>query len=262
MKRRILTRFLVSFALTMMALILPSAHVTATAPGRSVIAPACPDMKASPVAWVTINQEGRAEKQVDSYPADINYLAVVFEVNCMPRNTTLSVVWAREESTIFSRRFTPKPLLSRGRIMDYVATTDESPIGEGQYSVTFLLNKKVLTQGEITVGDVEAPQADDVFVTGQVKDRDTNRPIAGVMIYVSKAGIAADDYFGNDMPTEDTLTTATTDSQGRFRLKAGVKMKQSYAIIFTAQGYRPDGDDFMFEESAALLRITLAKTNR
>jgi hypothetical protein len=106
------------------------------------------------------------------------------------------------------------------------------------------------------------PDQGDVLVTGVVKDRDTNKPIAGVTVHVSRPGIMVDDYYDNDMPEEDTLTTATTDSQGKFRLKPWLARGQNYALIFTADGYRPGGDDWVFDDSPALLRVSLAKNKR
>jgi hypothetical protein len=146
-RRPFIIRGIMTMILVVVPLISSPSHAAATTPR----APACPEIKAGPVAWVTLN-DGRIEKQVDAYPSDTSYIAAAFEVNCMPKNVTLTVVWTAEGDTIFSRKFTPKPLLSRGRIMEMVGMTDESPLGEGKYGVKFLLDKKVLTQGEVMVG--------------------------------------------------------------------------------------------------------------
>jgi hypothetical protein len=209
--------------------------------------PPCDEIEASPVAWVTIDEEGHITGQVESYPADTFYLAAAFQVSCMPAHTTLKVVWSRGSTTIFSRKFVPKPLLTRGQIMEFVGMPDESPLGKGKYGVKFYRDKELLTSGEVMVGE-GAPPADKVTVTGDVQDKRTRKPIAGVTIYVAKEGVKIDEFLNNDMPAEDTFIKTTTNSQGKFVFDKPLARKTKYAWVFAAKGYMSVADQVAIDD--------------
>ncbi|MCL5999753.1 MAG: hypothetical protein M1546_27375 [Chloroflexi bacterium] len=225
--------------------------------------PPCEQIEASPLAWATADEEGHITGQVKSYPADTYYLLAVYEVNCMPANTTLSVVWTKGSGTLYTRKYSPKPLLGRGQMEEFVGIPDQTPLGEGKYGLKIYRldgkNKELLTSGDVLVGD-DTPQKAEVTVTGLIQDRDTRKPIAGVMIYVAKPGVDVDDYYDNKMPKGDTFASATTDSRGKFTIKKALSRSTQYGWVITAKGYIPIIDTVSIDElGSPALNIALKK---
>jgi hypothetical protein len=262
--RRVWIEAVVIASLTLMAVVSQPGAAQAATPQVARHAPKCEKIKAGPVTWLTIDEdEYRITGEVESYPADTYYLMAAFEVDCMPPNTVLTVVWTKGSRNVFSRKFTPKPLLGKGRITEFVGVPDQSPLGEGKYGVKFLLDKEVLTQGEVVVGSEndDKPKEENVRVVGDVKNARTRTPIAGATIYVAKEGIKVDDFFENDMPEEDTLIKVTTDSKGKFVFGKSLPRTTTFAWLVIAKGYRPMGDDMSVQELAEGTNIVHFRLN-
>jgi len=222
---------------------------------------ACNKMTAGDVAWVTLNDEGDIHQQVESYPSGTTGIVPVFEYNCVPKKTNIVTVFALDGETVY----TDKEALQASNSSSFygypLSTTDDSPLGEGEWSVEFYNNKTLLTSGIVIVGDAEG--SDRVTVVGTVKDAKTKKGIKGALILVLNPDVTVQDFVDGGQKDEDVFTAAKTDGKGQFELEAPLARNAAYSIIIVAKGYQPiaqDGLEITDDDPNPLeLTITLTK---
>jgi hypothetical protein len=222
----------------------------------------CTKMTASDVAWVTLNEDGDIDEQVDFYPSGAIGITPVFEYDCVPKKTTIVTIFSLDGEQVYSDKESLKAS-SRGGTYGYpLATTDESPMDEGEWGVEFYNNKTLLTESAVIVGD-EGGQTETVTVIGTVKDAKTKKAIKGAVILVLAPGVLIEDFIDGGQADEDIYTGAKTDSKGRFELEDPLEREVEYSFIVVAKGYQPIGEDGIVIPAEAddpvELPITLSK---
>ncbi len=207
---------------------------------------ACSKMKGSAVAWVTLDDDGDIDEDVESYPSGVNTITPVFEYNCVPKKATLVSVFTLDGETVYSDKESLKATDRDGLYAYPLGTTDESPLPEGAWGVEFYNSKTLLTAGEIIVGegsgDDGAPSTS-VTVEGVVKDKKTKKPIKGAVILVLKPGITIEKFVDGGQKKKDVYTGGQTDSKGQFVVEDQLERNVEYSVIVTAKGYKPTGGD-------------------
>ena len=223
---------------------------------------ACTAMAAGDVAWVTLNDEGDIDEQVDAYPGGTSLIVPVFEYACVPKKVTIVSVFSFEGEQVYSDKEPLKASNTQGLYGYPLGTTDESPLDEGEWGVEFFNNKTLLTSGSIVVGD-ESGTSETVNVVGTVKDAKTKKAIKGAVILVLLPGVTIQDFIDNDQQDEDIYTGAKTDSKGQYELESPLEREVEYSIIVVAKGYKPIGQDGLVipadAEDPVELPITMTK---
>ncbi len=225
------------------------------------VAAACAKMTAGPVAWVTLNDEGDIDQQVESYPSGATGIVPVFEYDCVPKKTTIVTVFALDGETLYTDKETLRASNTSGLYGYPLTTTDDSALDEGEWSVEFYNNKTLLTSGHVAVGATEG--GDSVTVVGSVKDAKTKKGIKGAVILILNPGLTVQDFVDGGQKDEDVFTAAKTDGKGQFELEAPLARSMAYSVIVVAKGYQPiaqDGLEIADDDPDPLeLTITLTK---
>ncbi|GEM_PF-1088990 len=118
----------------------------------------CTKMQISdPALWFATDKKGNVyeDKVVKRYPTGTTVIASGFEYNCIPKNTTIGVVYyygGFDTEPIFSDSQKESPTNKPGLFWWYIGYEDRSPLPEGAYQVKWFINKKLASKGEITVG--------------------------------------------------------------------------------------------------------------
>jgi len=207
---------------------------------------ACSKMKGSAVAWVTLDEDGDIDEEVEAYPSGVNTITPVFEYSCVPKKATLVTVFTLDGETVFSDKESLKATDKKGQYAYPLGTTDESALPEGTWGVGFYNSKTLLSAGEIIVGeggDGSDTQSTSVTVQGVVTDKKTKKPIKGAVILVLNPGITIQKFIDGGQKKKDVYTAGQTDSKGQFVLQAQMERNVEYSIIITAKGYKPTGGD-------------------
>jgi hypothetical protein len=205
---------------------------------------ACSKMKGSAVAWVTLDEDGDIDEEVESYPSGVNTITPVFEYNCVPKKASLVTVFTLDGETVFSDKESLKATDRDGLYGYPLGTTDESPLPEGLWGVEFYNSKTLLTAGEVSVGEGSGDTpSTSVTVEGVVKDKKTKKPIKGAVILVLEPGITIEKFVDGGQKKKDVYTAGQTDSKGQFVLEDQLERNVEYSVIVTAKGYKPTGGD-------------------
>ena len=224
-------------------------------------AAACNKMKVSDVAWVTLNEEGDIDEQVESYPSGVTGITSVFEYDCVPKKTTIVTVFTLDGETVYTDKEALKASNTSGFYGYPLSTTDDSPLDEGEWSVEFYNNKTLLTSSTVIVG--EEGGGDSVTVIGTVKDAKTKKGIKGAFVLFLVPGVLVQDFVDGGQKDEDIFTGAKTDSKGKFELESPLERNVEYSVIIVAKGYQPiaqDGLSVADDDPDPLeLNITLSK---
>jgi hypothetical protein len=204
------------------------------------------------------------DKQVSSYASGTNRITPVFQYNCAPDNTVIVSVFSLNGLTIFSDH-EAIPANTFASLYGYaLETNDGSPIADGQWSVQYFNNKTPLTTGSVTVGAGSATdpsQGNDVTVQGVVVDKNSQAPLEGAVILVLNPGVQLNDFLQNGQNQSDVYTAGKSDSQGNFSLQKKLTRHQPYAMIVTAQGYKPLGSQgFQVDDQPDPYSITISMT--
>ena len=223
---------------------------------------ACTKMEASDVAWVTLNEDGDIEDQVDSYPSGTELITPIFEYPCVPKKVTIISSFSLDGEVVYSDKESLKASNSDGIYGYPLGTTDGSAMDEGTWGIEFFNNKTLLTSGEVVIG--EGGETDDtVTVEGTVKDKKTKKAIKGATIIVLNPGVTVQDWLDNDQSEDDVYTAGQTNSKGQFTLEDSLTRNETYSLIVVAKGYKSIAtDDFVIEddvEDPVQLDITLTK---
>jgi len=121
-------------------------------------AAACTNMQISnPALWFATDKKGNVypDKIIKQYPTGTSVIASGFEYNCIPKNTTIGVVYyygGFNTEPVFSDSKKESPENKSGVFWWYIGYEDGSPLPEGDWQVEWYINKKLASKGEITVG--------------------------------------------------------------------------------------------------------------
>ena len=77
----------------------------------------------------------------------------IFQYDCVPKKTTIVTIFSLDGETVFNDKEPLKASNSSGVYGYPLATTDDSPMDEGEWSVEFFNNKTRLTSGSVIVGE-------------------------------------------------------------------------------------------------------------
>ena len=239
----------------------PGASVGSTlGVGRTGLA-ACTKMTASDVAWVTLNEDGDIEEQVESYPSGATSIVPVFQYSCVPKKTTIVTVFSLDGETVYNDSEQLKSSNTKGTYGYPLSTTDDSPMTEGEWGVEFYNNKTLLTSGVVVVGETEG--GDTITVIGTIKDAKTKKAIKGALILFLNPGTTVEDFVDGGQKEEDVLTGGKTDSKGQFEVESPLEREVEYSVIVVAKGYKPIAQDGFIiaadDEDPLELNITLSK---
>ncbi len=254
-------------------------------------AAACTKMQISdPALWFATDKKGNVypDKIVKQYPTGTTIIASGFEYNCIPKNTTIGVVYyygGFDTEPVFSDSQKESPDNKSGVFWWYIGYEDGSPLPEGDWQVEWYINKKLASKGEITVGggtkddiepleteeateggvteeepsdiediwdfgeEEEEPAAETVTVQGKVIDGKTKKPIAGALFVVLNPGVGMQGWADKDFPEEDVYTAAQTDTRGQFTCPKELERNVTYTVVVAAKGYQMIvAEDFMIDE--------------
>lgn len=225
----------------------------------------CSKLKASEVAWVTLNDDGEIEDQVDSYPSETTLITPLFEYNCVPKKITVVTVFTLDGEPVFTDKETLKATKSRGIYAYSLGTEDETALPEGEWGVEFYNSKTLLTSGTIVVGDGgggEVPEGETVTVQGVVRDKKTKKPIKAAVILVLNPGVTVEEWVDGGQEDEAVFTAGKTDSKGQFVLESELERDVEYSLIVVAKGYKPIGYDgfVVTEDDPDPLDLNIAMT--
>ncbi|MGQ9903088.1 MAG: carboxypeptidase-like regulatory domain-containing protein [Anaerolineae bacterium] len=221
----------------------------------------CTAMEAGDVVWVTLNEEGEVEEEVESYPSGTTGITAQFEYNCVPRKTTLVTVWYLDGEAVLTSEDKPKATNQPDTWQAYLYMKDESPLPDGEYGVEFYVGDELLTQGMVTIGG-DGLTVNAVTVQGTIVDSRSKKPIKGALVVVLNEGVVAEDWL-QDGTDEDIFASAKTDSKGQFVLDSPIEIGVPHSWLIGAQGYRVIiQEDWALEEDTEdplVLNIKLVK---
>ena len=196
---------------------------TALAPGASGAIPEeaakCTKMQVSdPALWFAMDKDGNVyvDKVVDQYPTGTSYIASGFEYNCIPKNTTLTVVYyfgGSDTEPVFSDSAKEAADNSSGTYSWYIGYDDGDTLPEGDWQVEWYLNEKLLTSGEIPVGGGTKDDIKDID-----KGTEEPKPTEEAQPTEESTDTTIDDIwdFGDDQnQPENTVTVQGTVVDGK-----------------------------------------------
>ena len=204
----------------------------------------------SDITWVTVDNKGNVDQQVDSYPSGTDLLVGLFDYAGMTDGQTWGVIWYQNGQE-YARGSFSWDGGSKGTMPISLSNNDNSSMEDGTYSVEVYLidsNNKgtMLTQGEVTVGGGEVnggvpsrpSKSDGVQISGQIVDNDTNRGISGALFIVLNPGVTIDQFEAKNFPDSMIFTMAQADSNGNFTLPDLLDRGTSYTVVVGAKGYQ------------------------
>jgi hypothetical protein len=203
-------------------------------------AQACASLRASPVSWVTLDDQGQVDQHVANYPSGTTEIAPSFEYDCVPKNTTIVTVFTYEGDAVLSDKESLRFSAQAGVYAYPLSADDGGPLDQGEWKVSFYKDKTLLVSGVVRVGDDQ--RSSGVLVRGTVRDGNTRNPIKGALVAVLKPGISVKTFL--DVGKEsDLLASGTTDSLGQFSLNRPLVRDTTYSLLIVARGYRPIARD-------------------
>jgi hypothetical protein len=204
-------------------------------------------------SWFDTDEENNVDTQkvVHTYDSGVTSLAAGFEYSCVPKNTTITVVWYSggfDTEPWFTDKRPQKPTNAAGIYYNSISLKDGSPIPDGDYQVQFYNKKTLLASGEVTVGGKEPgptpkPPKNTVKVRGVVTDADTQNPIYGAVFVVLNPGVSMQQWMDYGFPPSDMLATAKANRKGEFSVPTELKRDVTYSIIAWALSYQGYGND-------------------
>ena len=226
-------------------------------------AAACAAMEAGDVVWVTLDEDGEVDEEVESYPSETTRITAQFEYSCVPRKTKLVTIWSVDGEAVLTSEDKPKATDKSDVWSAYLYMKDESPLPDAEYGVAFYIGDELLTEGTVLIGGEEPPPTPtSVSVEGKIVDSKSKKAIKGAIIVVLNEGVVAADWLeeGTD---EDIYASAKTDSKGQFVLDNPVEIGVPHSWLIGAQGYKPIlQEDWALEEGTEdplVLNIKLVK---
>jgi hypothetical protein len=208
--------------------------------GSAIAAQACDSLRAGPVSWVTLDEQGEIDQHVTAYPSGATEIVPVFDYACVPKNTTIVTIFTYAGEAVLS----DKEILKASDQADVYAyplsSDDGSPLEEGEWQVAFYKDKTLLTSGVVRVGGEQ--RSGGVALRGTVRDGNTRKPIKGALVAVLKPGIAVKTFLDSGKES-DLFASGTTDSLGQFSLSRPLARDTTYGLLIVARGYRPIARD-------------------
>lgn len=198
-----------------------------------------------PITWVTVDNQGNIDEEVDSYPSGTEVIVGLFDYSGMSDGQSWGVIWYQDGQEYASGTFAWDGG-SDGTMPISLNNEDNSSMADGAYSVeVFLVDADnqgtKLTEGEVSVGgggNAQRPNKDDgVQVSGQIVDNDTNRGIKGGFFVVLNPGMTFDKWEKQNFPDSGIFTSAEADSRGNFVLPDLLERGVAYDILVAAEGY-------------------------
>ena len=197
------------------------------------------------VTWVTLDNKGNPEEEVDSYPSGTEVIAGSFEFSGMTDGQSWGMLWYYEGEEA-GQGFFEWGDGEEGVMTVSFNNNDGSSLPDGTYVVELYAGTgdeiPLLSQGEVTVGGgggiAPRPGKDDgVQISGQIVDNDTNRGISGALFIVLNPGATYDQFEAKNFPDSMIFTMAEADSRGNFALPDLVQRETAYTIVVGAKGY-------------------------
>ena len=243
-----------------------SADLSMRAKQTPLQADKCPDMEAmqvtDPALWFATDEDQVAypDVVVDSYPTGTNTIAAGFEYKCMPKGSKFAIVFKYggfDTEPWVTANYDPPPI-NRPYVFYWSVTSNDKSTAftDGDYEVEFYWNEKLLTQGEVTLGEKQGPGPNpggkQVTVQGTVLDGKSKKPIKGALFFVLEPGLTAQEWIDADFPKDKLYTTAESDAQGSFECDRKLDRNVTYSVLVGAKGYKSVSvDDFMIGDQEA-----------
>ncbi len=222
----------------------------------------CTKLKAGPVYWMNMDENGDITGTVDFYPSGTPTITAAFDYNCIPNRTKLGVVWSVDGEQVFTSNETPKYNPKPDTYTYMLFKKDASALDDGDYEADFYLGESLLTTGTVTIGNVvtnstsltqtnnETETLTDVAVQGTVVDSRSKKPIDGALVVVLNEGVDAKQWLNNGSDS-DVLAYAKTDSTGSFELNERIPVDTALPWLIGAKGYQTIFDQSFKIDSAS-----------
>ncbi len=156
----------------------------------------------------------------------------------MPSNVTWSYRWFLDGRLVATRTL---PWNAGGVGRDFwVGLVSNSPLPEGAYAVEVLVQNRPMYSASLSIGSGTQPisgieaEADEVLITGTVRDALTGEGIPGALILILDVAFESPDFTWNESQVH---TQAISDRQGRFELPRGLARRNFYTAYVFAEGY-------------------------
>ena len=196
------------------------------------------------VTWVTLDNKGNPEEEVDSYPSGTEVIAGSFEFSGMTDGQSWGMLWYYEGEEA-GQGFFEWGDGEEGVMTVSFNNNDGSSLPDGTYVVELYAGTgdeiPLLSQGEVTIGgggNAQRPNKDDgVQISGQIIDNDTQRGIKGGFFLVLNPGMTFDKWEKQNFPDSGIFTSAEADSRGNFVLPDLLERGVAYDILVAAEGY-------------------------
>lgn len=197
------------------------------------------------VTWVTLDNQGNPEEEVDSYPSGTEVIAGQFEFNGMTDGQSWGMIWYYEGEEA-GQGFFEWGDGPEGVMTVSFNNNDGSSLPDGTYTVELYAGTgdeiPLLSQGEVTVGGgtglAPRPSKDDgIQISGQIVDNDTNRGIKGAFFVVLNPGVTFKEFEAENYSDSLIFTSAQADSRGNFSLPDLLQREVAYNILVAAEGY-------------------------
>jgi hypothetical protein len=207
---------------------------------KEAAAQACASLRAGPVSWVTLDDQGQIDQHVISYPSGTTEIVPSFEYACVPKDTTIVTVFTYEGNAALSDKEALRSSAQAGVYAYPLSADDGGPLDQGDWKVSFYKDKALLSSGVVRVGDDQ--RSSDVVVRGIVRDGNTRNSIKGAFVAVLKPGILVKTFL--DVGKEsDLFASGTSDNLGQFSLNRPLARDTTYSLLIVARGYRPIARD-------------------
>ncbi len=222
----------------------------ASPPADEAAAPAyaCAALEAGDVVWVTLDEDGEIDEEVESYPSETTKVTAAFEYSCIPRKTTITTVWSIDGEVVLTDENTPKATDKKDTWTSSLFMKDDSALADGEYGIEYYIGEDLLTSGEVTVGgESDDGETTAVTVRGVVLDSKSKKAIKGALVVVLNEGIDTEAWLeeGTD---DDVFTSAKTNSKGQFELDQPIPLGVELGWLIGAQGYKPVAEMVTLEE--------------
>jgi Carboxypeptidase regulatory-like domain len=208
------------------------------------------------VAWVTLDQDGQIDQQVDSYPDGADTITPIFQYNCVPKPVEIVTIFSLNGEQVYSDKETLKTTKTAGVYGYPLGTTDGTAMDDGEWGVEFYNDKKLVAAGSVEVGgngngnNNNNNASRSVTVEGTVTAKASGKPIAGAIVLVLQPGTSVQSFIDNGYQDADVYTGAKTDSKGQFTLTDSLDRNVGYGIVIVADGYKPvAADNFTVSDS-------------
>jgi serine protease Do len=200
------------------------------------------------VTWVTLDNKGRPEGQVDSYPSGTDVIAGSFEYSGMTDGQGWGMIWYNDGEEVGKGMFQWQDG-PEGTMTVNFSNGDNSSLADGKYLVELYAGTgdqiPLISQGEVTVGGGESngglaprPSKDDgIQVSGTIVDNDTQRGIEGAFFVVLNPGVTFKEFEAENYSDSMIFTSAQADSRGEFSLPDLLQREVAYNILVAAEGY-------------------------